>query len=118
MTKVRILYVDDDASNRLTFSALLEDEGFEVEEAASFAEAKQVLESGRQWRIVLLDYRLGDGIGTALVPLVRERVPRAKVVMLSGSMTADRIPEKVDAALVKGGNASVAIDLLKQLAEE
>ena len=38
-----VLLIDDDESNRLTMSALLDDEGFEVREAASFAEARAIL---------------------------------------------------------------------------
>ena len=35
----RVLLVDDDESNRLTLSALLEDDGFSVDLAVSFADA-------------------------------------------------------------------------------
>jgi CheY-like chemotaxis protein len=44
----RLSLVDDDESNRLTLSALLEDEGFQVDVAASFVEASPNTRATRQ----------------------------------------------------------------------
>jgi two-component system response regulator RegA len=99
----RLLLVDDDEGNRLTLSALLEDEGFHVDVVASFAEAKHLLETGpADCAAVLLDHSLGDGYGTELIPLIRRALPSAKVIAMSGSVGADRMGKTSDAQLPKG----------------
>ena len=98
-----LLLVDDDESNRLTLSTLLEDDGFVVDCAVSFADATQLLESqARAYDAVLLDHSLGDGYGSDLVPLIRRVLPRAKVIAMSGSAGADRMRQSADAELPKG----------------
>lgn len=99
----RLLLVDDDEGNRLTLSALLEDEGFHVAVVASFSEARQLLEAAAaDYAAVLLDHSLGDGYGTDLIPLIRRALPSAKVIAMSGSMGADRMRKSSDAELPKG----------------
>ena len=99
----RLLLVDDDEGNRVTLAALLEDEGFEVDVAASFAEAKGVLEGAPpSYVAILLDHSLGDGYGTDLVPVIRVALPASKVVAMSGSVGADRMRHWADADLPKG----------------
>src|SRR5579871_2431920 len=101
-----LLLVDDDDSNRLTLSALLEDEGFQVDVARSAAEARSRLEGGA-CDGVLLDQNLGDGLGSDLIPLIRQRWPRARVLMLSGD--TPEIARLADACLVKGSEFPVLI---------
>ncbi|HKO46107.1 MAG TPA: response regulator [Polyangiaceae bacterium] len=99
----RLLLVDDDDSNRLTLSALLEDEGWLVDGVASFSEAKSMLEaSPPAYAAVLLDHSLGDGFGSDLIPLIRRSLPSSKVVAMSGSVGGDRKSEEFDAELPKG----------------
>jgi len=95
----RLLVVEDDASNRLTLCALLEDEGFEVEAASSLAEAEDLLRRAAPFAAVLLDRGLGREDGLALVPTVRAAMPAAKIVVLSGQ---DTPAPGVDATLRKG----------------
>jgi two-component system response regulator RegA len=99
---LKILLVDDDESNRLTLSVLLEDEDFHVTTAASRAEAEALVSAQSDYDVVLLDHTLGDGFGTDLIPLLRERIPRAKVVAMSGSSGAEMMLMQADAALPKG----------------
>ncbi|HEY3665038.1 MAG TPA: response regulator [Polyangiaceae bacterium] len=100
----RLLLVDDDDGNRLTLSALLEDEGFEIDVAASFAEAAALLDQGARsdYAAVLLDHSLGDGYGSDLIPLLRSKLPRTKIIAMSGSLGADGMRNKSDAELPKG----------------
>jgi CheY-like chemotaxis protein len=101
---IRLLLVDDDDGNRLTLSALLEDEGFQVDVAASFVEATQLLEAGKalDYAAVLLDHSLGDGYGTDLIPVLRRQLPAAKLIAMSGSVGADHMRRNSDAELPKG----------------
>jgi len=112
----RLLLVDDDDSNRLTTSVLLEDEGFEVAVACSFDEARQVLATSEpRFDAVLLDHHLGDGLGTALVPLVRARDAATKVILISGSVADDElIAVRFDALVTKGAHFPDVLALLKR----
>jgi two-component system response regulator RegA len=98
-----LLLVDDDESNRLTLSTLLEDDGFVVDLAVSFADATRILESAQHaYDAVLLDNSLGDGYGSELIPLIRRLLPQAKVFAMSASLGADRMRRAADAELPKG----------------
>jgi CheY-like chemotaxis protein len=101
----QILLVDDSDSNRLVLSSLLEDEGLSVDTVSSFAEARALIcASGADYDVVLLDQHLGDGLGTHLVPMLRERMPATKIMLISGSGGEEAIAAGVvlDASHVKG----------------
>lgn len=99
----RLLLVDDDEGNRVTLSALLEDEGYVVDLAASFSEAMQLLEAGPPlYDAVLLDQSLGDGFGSNLVPVIRRSLPNTKIIAMSGSAAIEQAGSAVDARLPKG----------------
>jgi DNA-binding response OmpR family regulator len=80
----RILLVDDDPGVRMSYAALLEDEGFEIVEAGSLAESRARM-AGPALDAALVDLHLGDGLGTSLAALLRARHPRAAFVLLSGA---------------------------------
>jgi two-component system, response regulator RegA len=98
-----LLLVDDDDNNRFTLSALLEDDGFAVDVAVSFAETKRLLEGPTPaYDAVLLDHSLGDGYGSDLIPLIRRALPHAKIVSMSGSVGSVGTRQAADAELPKG----------------
>ncbi|MCU0688006.1 MAG: response regulator [Polyangiaceae bacterium] len=98
----KLLLVDDDESNRLTLSVLLEDEGYEVDVASSFAEASRIIAAGPRYDAVLLDQHLGDGLGLDLLGALRERLPGAKAILISGSINEhDGVAFGADAVLLK-----------------
>lgn len=80
-----VLLVEDHDGHRETLAALLADEGFVVDQAASFTAACACLESAARYDVVLLDRALGERDGLELAPLVRMSRPTAKVVVVSGS---------------------------------
>lgn len=96
-----LLLVEDDPGNGLTLSALLEESGFSVELAESCARARQLLHGPPKYDAVLLDSRLGDGDGRALIPLVRRQAPGAKLVLVTG-MANRGPPPPVDGVFQKG----------------
>jgi two-component system response regulator RegA len=112
----KILLVDDDESHRVTLGALLEDEGFVVDVAASFAAARALLEAAAvRYDLVILDQHLGDGLGTSLVPLVRERLPRAVTALVSGSVSDQEREEiHVDAIIAKGTAFPDVLEILRE----
>jgi DNA-binding NtrC family response regulator len=113
----RILLVDDSDSNRMVLGSLLEDEGLEVVSAASFAQAReQLAASGGAFDIVMVDQHLGDGLGSNLVPLVRQQAPGAKVMLISGSADEDVAKETVfDATVPKGRDFRDVLALMHEL---
>ena len=108
----RVLLVDDDDAARLTFGALLEEEGFEVVEAASFDDAQAlVTNEGEAFAVVILDVRLGQRNGLELVPMVRGRWPQARVLALSGAVVPQGSVD-LDGTLLKGDAFATQLSLI------
>ena len=111
-----MLLIEDDESNRITLSALLEDEGFVVTEAVSCATARACIAAPDAiFDLVLTDLHLGDGLGTDLMPAVRQRFPRAKIVLISGSARPEDMPSGMDALVPKGTEFSATLKVLREL---
>jgi DNA-binding response OmpR family regulator len=66
-----ILVVDDEAGVRDVLAGLLQGDGYEVDQAATAAEAKQLLGAHR-YAMVFVDWRLPDGDGTVIANLAAE----------------------------------------------
>ena len=79
-----VLIVDDEPGIRETLRRVLEDEGFEVETAASGKECLEMAASNH-FACILLDIWLGDGIdGLETLRRLREDGSDSAVVMISG----------------------------------
>ena len=111
----RLLIVDDDVSNRMTLSALLEDEGYSVETAESFEEGADKLATAGPFALVLLDLHLGSHLGTDLIPKIRAANAQSRICLVSGSnSSAEDIPG-VDATMAKGEAFDTILARLEQL---
>jgi DNA-binding NtrC family response regulator len=100
----RILVVDDDEGIRKTLSAILQDEGYEVETAESGKEA--ILKSNAGfYNLALIDVRLLDMEGTELLTRIKDTVPRMRKIIITGYPTVHNAMEAVnrnaDAYLIK-----------------
>jgi len=80
-----ILVIDDEKALRLMVSAILEDAGWCVAEAANAEEALAVLEgsTGSNIRVILLDVGMPGMSGHDLLPLLRRNYSGIPVVMLT-----------------------------------
>lgn len=87
----RVLLLDDEDNVRMSLAMILEDEGYEVVDAASVPDARAALEESPNFDVVILDRRVGREQGTDLIPEVRRVVPRAAVIILSGSTNAEEV---------------------------
>ncbi|HEX8729280.1 MAG TPA: response regulator [Ktedonobacterales bacterium] len=67
-----VLIVDDDAEIRDVLHALLEDEGYHVEEARHGEEALRILRATPQRFVVLLDLRMPVLDGVAVVDMIEK----------------------------------------------
>jgi two-component system response regulator RegA len=78
-----LLILDDDAPFRTRLARALEQRGFEVTAVASVAEAGEVAAKSAP-AFAVLDLRLEDGSGLAVVEALKKRRPDCRVVMLTG----------------------------------
>ena len=79
----RILVVDDDETIRTTMKAILQDEGYIVDLAATGKEAIQKT-TEKNYNVALLDIRLPDMEGVELLKLLKDGVPRTRKIMVTG----------------------------------
>jgi len=80
----RILFVDDEATIRLTLAAILTKEGFDVTAVASVPEALQAIQTD-QFDILLSDLNIGQpGDGFTVVSAMRRVQPRTPTYILTG----------------------------------
>lgn len=109
--KRSILVVDDDAANRLTMVALLEDEGFVVFDADSGAAALAACE--RPYDLVLLDRHLGDCEASQILGRMRAQLPGARIVLISGDL--EGMSGGFDGAIEKGTRFDEVLALIARL---
>lgn len=102
MSGPRVLLLDDDEAGRLTLEVLLEEDGYRVRGVACLAEARAALADPAGLDGVILDVHLPDGLGPDLIPDVRQRWPRAAVIVLSGSSEQGSSVPGADRCLTKG----------------
>ena len=94
MSTGRVLVIDDEKSLRLTFAEFLAGDGFQVETAASYDQARQRLEQGR-YDVVISDILLGDHSGIDLLRVLHETDPACPVIMVTGYPNLDSAAEAV-----------------------
>ncbi|MFW6107178.1 MAG: response regulator, partial [bacterium] len=115
--KPRILVVDDDESVRLSLQLVLQQNGYEVETAATAGEAAQMA-SARPFHVAVVDIKLPDMDGTQLIALLKERRPETAVIVMTGHASVESAVQalKHDAAayVIKPANPD---ELLAEIAE-
>ncbi|HEX5692012.1 MAG TPA: response regulator transcription factor [Roseiflexaceae bacterium] len=79
----RILLVDDEASIRLTLSALLQRSGYQVTAAENGEQALQLLEQ-HEFDLLLTDLKMPGVDGMHVVAGARQRQPEIAVIVLTG----------------------------------
>jgi two-component system, NtrC family, response regulator AtoC len=90
----RILVVDDDPGFRELLTAILSNEGYEVESGASIADAVR-LGAARQYNLVISDLRLPDGSGIEILRWFAEQAPNVPVIMITAFGTFESAVEAV-----------------------
>ena len=79
----KILVVDDDRSILLSFTRILERNGYEIETAETGKEALGKAKN-QQYDLVLLDLRLPDILGTDLLVKAKKKFQKTAVIMITG----------------------------------
>lgn len=86
----RVLVVDDDDGVRRQLTYLLEDEGYEVEAAAS-GSAALATAAEADFDVVILDVRLPDVSGIEVFEAFRRRSDSMKAIIVSGFLVDEEI---------------------------
>lgn len=83
MENYRILIVDDDENLRIGMATILEDEGFEVHEAANGREGIEKLEQ-EVYDLIITDYKMNEMDGMRMLKQLKNDYPSLKVIMVTG----------------------------------
>ena len=83
----QILLVDDEITVRATLSAYLEDEGFEVLQAASAEEALRLVDEGQRPSVCIMDMRLPGMDGQDAILALHARLPELRFLIHTGSLS-------------------------------
>ena len=95
-----VLVIDDDSLVRWSLVQHLTRAGFTVAAAGSAAEALALARAAPQPQVVVLDLKLPDMDGLALLEALRQQGSRCPVIVLSAHLT----PELTVQALAKGAS--------------
>jgi len=117
----RLLFVDDEPSIRLTLSAILERNGFQVTVAATVAEALALI-SAQQYDILISDLNIGlPSDGFTVVSAMRRTQPEAITIILTGYPAFESalraIREQVDDFVTKPADLPELVANLRQRLE-
>jgi len=114
---VRIIIVDDDENIRKTMKAILEDEGYVVDSAATGNEAIEMTQQ-TAYNIALLDIRLPDMEGVELLKLIKDNVPKTRKIMVTGYPSMQNaisaLNMNADAYLIKPIDVEKLLNLVKE----
>jgi two-component system response regulator PilR (NtrC family) len=98
-----ILVVDDETNFAALLETVLTDRGYEVQTALSGESALNLAGQGA-FDLALLDIRLGQTTGLALLGELKQRLPKIKVIMITAYPTPDSYRQSVQ----KGASAFFA----------
>jgi DNA-binding NarL/FixJ family response regulator len=116
----RVLVVDDAANLRELLTLLLDTEDdFEVIGTASDGEQALAVAEALRPDIILLDLAMPVMDGMQALPLLRQMMPSARIVIFSGFEQAGLVDEALsvgaDAYLEKGASVMQLVQLLREL---
>ena len=114
---IRILVVDDDDSIRTVLKAILEDEGYIVDLAKN---GKEAIEKSNIifYNMALIDFKLPDMDGTALLGAMKETTPKMIKIIITGYPTlqnaVNAVNEHADGYIIKPLNMENLLKTIKK----
>ena len=115
--KARILVVDDEESHRIMLRAVLQEEGYEVAEAADGPEAIRAVEQ-EPFDLILLDIRMTTMDGIEALSEIRKISPYAPVLMMTAYASVKTAVEALKAGAFEYLTKPLDIEELKILIEK
>lgn len=118
MAKARILFVDDEASIRLTLPEILKIHGFEVRSEGTVADALAAIREQR-FDVLIADLNIGmPGDGFTVVSAMRRTQPEAVTIILTGypafETALEAIRSQVDDYAVKPANIEDLVQVIEE----
>ncbi len=117
MSKARILFVDDEASIRLTLPEILKMHGFEVRSEGTVSQALHAIDEDR-FDVLIADLNIGmPGDGFTVVSAMRRTQPDAVTIILTGypafETALEAIRSQVDDYAVKPANIDDLVHVIE-----
>lgn len=118
MAKARILFVDDEASIRLTLPEILKMHGFEVRSEGTVSQALSAINEDR-FDVLIADLNIGmPGDGFTVVSAMRRTQPEAVTIILTGypafETALEAIRSQVDDYAVKPANIEDLVQVIEE----
>lgn len=119
--RARIIIVDDDEGIRETLSAILQEEGYQVDTAET---GKQAIEktNARLYNLALIDIRLPDIEGIDLLREIKDTVPKIRKIIVTGYPTLQNAMEAVnrgaDAYVLKPFDVAKVLRIIEEQLEK
>jgi ActR/RegA family two-component response regulator len=118
MSKARILFVDDEASIRLTLPEILKMHGFDVRSEATVSDALSAINEDR-FDVLIADLNIGmPGDGFTVVSAMRRTQPEAVTIILTGypafETALEAIRSQVDDYAVKPANIEELVQVIEE----
>src|ERR1700760_4493478 len=118
MSKARILFVDDEASIRLTLPAILKMHGFEVRTEGTVSDALSAIREDR-FEVLIADLNIGmPGDGFTVVSAMRRTQPDAVTIILTGypafETALEAIRSQVDDYAVKPADIEELVQVIEE----
>lgn len=114
----KALIVDDENDIGLMVSRILTKEGLDAEYVDRIVSAKEKV-TKNTYQVYLLDLNLPDGTGFDLIPLIRQKVANARIIVISahdGTYEMNKIKEeRVDAFIKKPFTKSQILEAIHGL---
>ena len=83
-----VLIVEDDEDARSNMVDILSLDGYQIKSASKCAPAIELIES-QNFDAVIVDWRLPDGDGSELVPIIKRELPNSPVIVVTGMREFD-----------------------------
>ena len=88
---MNVLFIEDEEDLSASGVLQMEAHGCKVTPAYDLAEARELLESGQPFQLVIADHRLPDGLGVQFVAEMKVAFPAIRFVVVSGCLSDEDV---------------------------